>query len=407
MQRMGLAQEFLQNIDAWAKTKAGTEEEPLLAPFIEEIAPIVTAFATGNAQVSKLPCKIPYPRMNTVTTAASRVSRTAEKPDLALPKKPEETKSPWVTVARKAAKLPATTPASIAQKSAPQPEPTLPTTEEDKRLFLRLGKEHEWRRLSPVSVKKMITERAGVAPSAIVAMYQVRSGLAFECVSDALRDSILRTAPSFLEENITLEAASDWTSVIAPNVPLYLKALDSRILVTNDMIKSECLSVCGVEPVQVRPTQVKLGQYSTSWLIHFKQKPVHLKFRLFHESGPAMPFVRRRPIEQCQRCWGFHSTRSCTKSQRCGRCTGTHEAAECAAKIPKCSNCAGPHESCSHNCMARPRCQNGQVTHRTPAELRIIRERGHRDFNAMLAESAKKGKAPATTNTPEQIMQDS
>ena len=40
--------------------------------------------------------------------------------------------------------------------------------------------------------------------------------------------------------------------------------------------------------------------------------------------------------------------------------------------------------------MARPCRQNGIVTPRTPAELRVIRERGHRDFVAALAESKKK-----------------
>lgn len=52
---MSLAQEFLQNIDAWAKSKAGIEEVILLTPFIGNIAPIVTAFATGNSQTNETP----------------------------------------------------------------------------------------------------------------------------------------------------------------------------------------------------------------------------------------------------------------------------------------------------------------------------------------------------------------
>ena len=50
--------------------------------------------------------------------------------------------------------------------------------------------------------------------------------------------------------------------------------------------------------------------------------------------------------------------------------------------------------------MARPTRQHGQVTPRTPAELRIIRLRGHRDFNAAVLQSEAKGKAPEVTNTP-------
>ena len=168
------------------------------------------------------------------------------------------------------------------------------------------------------------------------------------------------------------------------------------ILVTIEMVKKECQAVCGALPIHVRPTETKLGQYSTSWIIHFQQKPANTKFRLFDESGPAIPFSRRRPIEQCQRCWGFHTTRSCTRSQRCGRCGGTHEISECQAKVPKCSNCAGPHHSNESSCMARPRRHNGIILPRTPAELHIIRERGHRDYHAALAYSERKRKAIET-----------
>lgn len=113
-----------------------------------------------------------------------------------------------------------------------------------------------------------------------------------------------------------------------------------------------------------------------------------------------MPFFRRRPIGQYKCCWGYHSTRAYVKRQRCEKCSGTHEKTECTAEIPKCASCAGPHEATNMNCMARPNRQYGQVTPRTPAELRIVRERGHQDFKAVVAKSEEKGKAPEVTNIP-------
>lgn len=47
--------------------------------------------------------------------------------------------------------------------------------------------------------------------------------------------------------------------------------------------------------------------------------------------------------------------------------------------------------------MARPSRQYGQVTPRTPAELRIIRERGYRDYKAATSQLEEKGKAPEVT----------
>ncbi|KHJ32801.1 putative eka-like protein [Erysiphe necator] len=101
-------------------------------------------------------------------------------------------------------KLPKDTWATVTSRAAALPHPTIAHThnnqvnqiktvqnreqKEDKRLFLRLDPNHEWRKLSPLTIKKVITERAGVAASAIAAIYSVRSGLAIECVSDALKN---------------------------------------------------------------------------------------------------------------------------------------------------------------------------------------------------------------------------
>lgn len=52
--------------------------------------------------------------------------------------------------------------------------------------------------------------------------------------------------------------------------------------------------------------------------------------------------------------------------------------------------------------MARPSRQHGQVTPRTPAELRIIRERGIRDFKAAVSQLEEKEKAPVVNKIPEE-----
>ena len=69
-----------------------------------------------------------------------------------------------------------------------------------------------------------------------------------ECASDALRESILGVGPSLQKEEITIEPASDWTSVMVPHVPTCIRTLDRRIEVTREMMKAECQAVCGVTP---------------------------------------------------------------------------------------------------------------------------------------------------------------
>ena len=58
---MGLAQRFLQTIDAWAKSETETGAAHIVAPLINKISPIVTEFAIGNNTFHKPPSKTPYP----------------------------------------------------------------------------------------------------------------------------------------------------------------------------------------------------------------------------------------------------------------------------------------------------------------------------------------------------------
>lgn len=135
------------------------------------------------------------------------------------------------------------------------------------------------------------------------------------------------------------------------------------------MIRKECQTVCRVVPVMARPLKTKSDQQSIGWLIYFKQNSLRNGFRIFNESGPAMPFTRWCQIEQCQKCNEFHSTPIYTKAQRCKRCSKPHDSHEYQIPDPKCSNCAGPYKSTDLKCMARPFRLNGIVTPRTPAEL--------------------------------------
>lgn len=90
-----------------------------------------------------------------------------------------------------------------------------------------------------VTIKKLVAERAEVAPSAIIAMTQVSSGLAIECALNALRETNLRVGPSFQKDNINIEPASNWKSVIVPHIPIYSRTMGGRIEVACDMVMAE------------------------------------------------------------------------------------------------------------------------------------------------------------------------
>ena len=129
-------------------------------------------FAIGTAHTLGTSCKDSYSSKDLITTATRSGSKPSEKPNLSLPKKLQMADSPWVTVARKAARLPDPPSVSKIRKTTTQNiDAVQEPKKKDKRLFIRLGQEHEWRKLSPVTVKKIITEKAGIAASAIIAMF--------------------------------------------------------------------------------------------------------------------------------------------------------------------------------------------------------------------------------------------
>ncbi|KHJ31314.1 putative eka-like protein [Erysiphe necator] len=242
-ERMGLAQESLEIIDAWAKGKTGTKAEAIIVPLIQKIAPTVTAFATGAVEDALLVPTSTHKAKN--FQILTRKSAKLPQPSLSaipLPKKPDGNK-----------------------KETESNDP-----KEDKRLFLRLRPDHAWRKLSPIAIKKMNTEIAGVTATAITSLYSVRSGYAIECVSDALRDTVFTAGKSLGDTDAIIEAASDLTSLLLPNVPLSIRTLDSNVIVTSEMVANECLAVCGMLPIQLRPMKSSTGQFYTSWLIHFK-----------------------------------------------------------------------------------------------------------------------------------------
>lgn len=79
-QRISVAQNFLQNIDAWAKSLSESEGAHLGAPLIENISPIVTAFAIGNVNATNTQGKNLSHESTQIKSSVPRATKTAEKP---------------------------------------------------------------------------------------------------------------------------------------------------------------------------------------------------------------------------------------------------------------------------------------------------------------------------------------
>ncbi|KAI0999413.1 hypothetical protein K3495_g8781 [Podosphaera aphanis] len=152
------------------------------------------------------------------------------------------TEGPWTKVSRrKPTKAPLAQVAQLARTELPQTQPApkvkkLPAPRPDERLFLRIKEGHPWRSMSPYFVKLSLAAKLRVANSAIQQVTVVNSGFAITAANEAARNRLLEEVHRLqseenevegaLKEDLKLEAASMWTSVLAPNVPDYLQTLE-------------------------------------------------------------------------------------------------------------------------------------------------------------------------------------
>ncbi|KAI0992967.1 hypothetical protein K3495_g15217 [Podosphaera aphanis] len=365
----------------------------------------------------------------TPAAATPRVAMTATAPTAPITK---PTEGSWSVVARRNVGRPkqASQPAKTTTPLTPLPNPSRrparahpsPAAKPDERLFLRLREDHPLRKTSPHFVKLSLAAKLRVANSAIQHVTIVNSGFAITADNEAARNLLLSEAHRLesegsnadpLMQDLKLEAASKWISVLAPNVPDYLHSFEFptttepgattrlqqiTIPVTREMVIEEVSLKTGMVPISARALASSTNRPASDWIIHFQAGIPKLGERLFEESGRLTEFHRRPKIAQCNRCWGHHPTKICSRAPRCIRCGSIeHQCGACKQEIPRCINCHGPHRADDPGCMARPARLKGKTVQRTQDQLTVIRQRGQKDRTAKVREAEAKQKAAEAT----------
>ena len=149
------------------------------------------------------------------------------------PKTPESGDNSWATVARKGQKkarvdlstiVPVVTIRKTSHRSINKgkSENTSPSTKpiSDKRLFLRLPQEHEWRKLSPAGVREVIVKKLHISPSLLGKIKPVHSGFALSPSSPEAREEMLQAGNGLFLSGGKIEPATNWVSVLVPTVPV-------------------------------------------------------------------------------------------------------------------------------------------------------------------------------------------
>ncbi|KAI0999805.1 hypothetical protein K3495_g8392 [Podosphaera aphanis] len=175
--------------------------------------------------------------------------------------------------------------------NAPQTPAKLaaPSTQ-DKRLFLRLGKDHDWRKPSPDGVREAVGQLLSLPPTTIEHVYRVQTGFAPRAKDEETRQVLIDLAESFAPIGAKLEKASDLVVFRLSTVSVAIVSILGRVHITEEMVKNEITRVINTVPVKVRPhRKSKEGAPYQSWLAQFdRMSAPRPGFRLFDESGIAV-----------------------------------------------------------------------------------------------------------------------
>ncbi|POS83235.1 hypothetical protein EPUL_006328, partial [Erysiphe pulchra] len=283
-----------------------------------------------------------------------------------------------------------TTPAILVNKNSVQPtfnntnkstshikEPN--AKPEDKRLFIRLPVEHEWRKLSPAGIREIVFKKFSISSTLIGTIKPVRSGFALS------------------PRNNDTQTASNWIPIMIPTVPVSIGTEKGRVEVTKEMLADEIERVTSVRPSSLRLYGRNFPNAPRkTWMAYFT-KARRPGFRVFDESGLTRKLNKQQPINFCKRCNGHHSQKTCSRAPSCGNCGSKIHSEDMCMAFTKCINCGGPHRSDSRKCLARPT-RNGQPT---KEQLKAFQQAGDREFQAVARAKAAEAKADNIENNME------
>ncbi|POS84848.1 hypothetical protein EPUL_002434 [Erysiphe pulchra] len=130
----------------------------------------------------------------------------------------------WVIVARNGQNKARVTPNSnthITPMSKIRPRRSnkekSPATPTDKRLFLQLPQEHEWRKFSPAGIREVIVKKLSISPTLIGRIKPVHSGFALSPCSTEAWEKILNAGNGLFLTGAKLEAATNRATHLLTN----------------------------------------------------------------------------------------------------------------------------------------------------------------------------------------------
>ncbi|POS84448.1 hypothetical protein EPUL_006186 [Erysiphe pulchra] len=247
----------------------------------------------------------------------------------------------------------------------------------NRRIMIRLGPDHEARKAEPLLPRQQL-QRLISDPTLVVDAWQISSGISILAPIPAKAATILqyKDAIALCFGNATVERQETWTALILGPIPKLITTLDGKC----DPFEEFILQEPGLTSVRD-----ELPIKHIAWTNRSKESSdTHGEIRVQVPTAKTRKFLprlqlfgqavnkiirERKQIITCEKCRGFHATRTCARKKIYSYCRMEAHDVSCTHP-PQCLNYRGPHESTDTFCPTRPGRKNGATVRLPGSQLR-------------------------------------
>lgn len=257
------------------------------------------------------------------------------------------------------------------------------------RLFLRLPTDHPARQASPYAVlQKLRNDLGPTATNTIKEIQHVPTGLAIG-PRDSHSGQILLDKKEEIQQTIqgsNAESEQKWAIFVIPGATKQYMGYDGSVVaVSEQAAKEEFKLQTGTSPLKLhwsRKSHISNTDNTATIVLAVPETAASRIPHWIHFFGKNLRIVRKNinpRIQQCTRCWDFHSPRTCTRRPKCRLCGDkdhteeNHEAPTPHKNAQQCANCLGPAPADHKNCPVRPSIKQGILVRVPKTQIAAIR----------------------------------
>ncbi|POS82097.1 hypothetical protein EPUL_005289, partial [Erysiphe pulchra] len=248
---------------------------------------------------------------------------------------------------------------------------------------------HPMRSHKPFTLMKKINEVLG-DPTCVKDAYATSSGVALVAGNDTKVHKILQAKDQLkvVFSATEIERQESWINFLAQPVPKRLHSIfGNGFQIDENALAEETERITGCRPVRAHWTAKSKDQtkHEGTIVLYFRSsiKPNWPRaIRFFGAPTTVQKLYIKKPLTQCEKCFGFYHSRNCSRIARCAQCSRPRHTGNCSSTCtshicpPRCINCRGPHKADYTECPARPIRIHGVFTKLNSRQIRAVRIAG-------------------------------